>query len=137
MKQLRLVLIAANTMAIAVLLAIPIGKLIGAVEEEVDAAATFGWLIFFIPLLASVLALWGLRFSRPVLTRPFVIVAMPGSFLVAFLSAFTYWKGPSDFAHMGIGATILFSLNVLALWGPFKDRIESPSLESSDTDRKE
>ena len=137
MKQLRLVLLAANTMAIAVLLAIPIGKLIGAVEEEVDAAAIFGWLIFFIPLLACVLALWGLWFPRPVLTRSFVIVAMPGSFLVALLSVYTYWKGSSDFAHMGIGAAVLFSLNVLALWGPFKDRLESPPPESPDTDGKE
>ena len=125
MKQLRLILIVANTTAIAVLLAIPIGKLFGMVEEEVDTAAMIGWSIFFVPLLASALALWGIQFSRPALTRPFVIVAMPGSFLVAFLALFTFWKGPSDFAQIGIAATILFGLNVLALWEPFKDRLES------------
>ncbi len=135
MKQLRFVLIVANATAIAVLLAIPIGKLFGVVEEEVGAAAVFGWLIFFAPLLASALALWGIQFSRPSLTRPSVIVAMPGSFLVAFLSLFTYWKGPSDFAQIGIGATILFCLNVLILWEPFKDRLESPTPESLDIDR--
>ena len=134
MKKLRLILILANTAAIAVLLAIPIGKLFGMVEEEVDAAAVVGWVIFFVPLLASALALWGIQFSRPALTRPFVIVAMPGSFLVTFLSLFTYWKGPSDFAQIGIGAAILFGLDVLALWGPFKDRLESPVPESQDTD---
>jgi hypothetical protein len=134
-KQLRLVLVVANATAIAVLLAIPIGKLFGVVEEEVDAAAVFGWLIFFVPLLASALALWGIQFSRAALTRPSVIVAMPGSFLLAFLSLFTYWRGPSDFAQIGIGATILFGLNVLALWEPFKDRLESPIPESRDIDR--
>lgn len=135
MKQLRLVLVVANATAIAVLLAIPIGKLFGVVEEEVDAAAVFGWLIFFVPLLASALALWGIQFSLAALTRPSVIVAMPGSFLLAFLSLFTYWRGPSDFAQIGIGATILFGLNVLALWEPFKDRLESPIPESRDIDR--
>ena len=48
-KQLRLLLIIANAAAIAVLLAIPIGKLYGFVEEEVGAAAVFGWLIFLFP----------------------------------------------------------------------------------------
>ena len=125
MKQLRLVLIIANAAAIAALLGIPIGKLFGVVEEEVGAAGAFGWLIFFTPLLASALALWGIQFSRPALTRTSVIVAMPGSFLVTFLALFTYLKGPPNFAQIGIGATIIFSLNVLALWEPFKDRLES------------
>lgn len=124
MKQLRLVLIIANAAAMCVLLGIPIGKLFGLVEKEVGAAAVFGWLIFFVPLLASALALWGIQFARPALTRPSVIVAMPGSFLTAFLGLYTYLIGPSDFLHVGIGATIILSLNVLALWGPFKDRLE-------------
>ena len=136
MKQFRLVLIVANATAIAVLLAIPIGKLFGVVEEEVGAAAVFGWMIFFVPLLASVLALWGIKFSQPALTCPSVIIAMPGSFLVTFLALFTYWKGPSNFMQIGIGATILFGLNVLALWEPFKDRLESPSSKSLDIGRK-
>jgi hypothetical protein len=134
-KQLRIVLIVANAAAIAIFLAIPIGKMFGAVEEELGAAAAFGWLIFFLPLLASALALWGIQFSRPALTRPSVIVAMLGSFIVTFLAMFTYWEGPSDFAQIGIGATILFGLNVLALWEPFKDRLESPTTESLDIDR--
>ena len=125
LKQLQLVLIFANTMATAVLLAIPVGKLFGFVEEEIDAAAMFGWLMFFVPLLASALALWGIRFSRPGLTRPFVIVAMPGSFLLGFVSLYTLWKGPPEFAQIGAGATILFGLNVIALWDAFRLRLES------------
>ena len=131
-KPLRLILIVANTAAIAILLAIPIGKLFGVVEQLVDTAAVFGWIIFFVPLLASVLALWGIQFSRAALTRPAVIVGMPGSFLAAFLSLFTYWMGPSDFAQIGVGATMLFGLNVLALWKSFIDRLASQNPESSD-----
>lgn len=126
----------ANATAIAILLAIPIGKLFGFVEEEVGAAAVIGWLIFFVPLLASTLALCGIYFSRAALTRPTVIIAMPGSFLIAFLPLFMYWKDPSNFIEFGIGATILFGLNVLALWEPFKDRLESPSSESLDIDQE-
>jgi hypothetical protein len=104
------------------------------VAEEVDAAAVIGWLIFFVPLLASALALCGIQFSRLPLACSFVIIAMPGSFLLAFLSLFTYWKGPSDFAQIAIGATILLSLNVLALWEPFKARIESPTPDSAEAE---
>ena len=124
MKQLRLVLIIANIAAMAVLLAIPIGKLFGLVEEEVDTAVVSGWLIFFVPLLASALALWGIHFAIPALTRPSVIIAMPGSFLIALLSLYTYIMGPPTFMVFGLGATIIFSLNVLVLWKPFKDRLE-------------
>lgn len=136
MKQFRLVLIVANTTAIAVLLAIPIGKLFGVVKEEVDAAFVFGWLIFFILLLASALALCGIQFSRATLTRSTVIIAMPGSFLVTFLALFTYWKGPSSFTQIGVRASVLFGLNVLALWEPFKDCLDSPESEPLDIDRK-
>ncbi len=136
MKRLRFILIIANSAAIAILLAIPIGKLLAVVDEDLGAAGVFGWLIFLVPTLASVLALWGIHFSQRALTLPSVIVAMPGSFLVAFLSLFTYWKGPPEFAPIGIGATILFSLNVIVLWTPFKERLELPtSDESSDIDR--
>jgi hypothetical protein len=41
MKRLRIFLIVANTAAMAALLAIPVGKLFGVVEQEVDAAAAF------------------------------------------------------------------------------------------------
>ncbi len=124
MKLLRILLIVANAGSIAGLLAIPIGKLFGVIDEKVGAAAVVGWLIFFVPLLASALALCGTQFSRPALMRLFVIIAMPGSFLVAFLSLYTYWKGPSDFAQIGIWGTALFGLNVLALWNPFKAHLE-------------
>ena len=97
MKQLRLLLIVANAAAMAVLLAIPFGKLFGLVEEEVGTAAVFGWLIYFVPLLTSALALWGIHFARPALTRPSVIVAMPGSFLIALLSLYTYFMGMGRF----------------------------------------
>lgn len=136
MKQLRLLLIIANAAAIALLLAIPIGKLFGFVEEEVGAAAVFGWLIFFVPLLASALALCGIYFARSALTRQTIIIAMPGSFLIAFLPLFMYWKDSSNFIEIGIGTTILFGLNVLALWVPFKDRLESPSSEPLDIDQE-
>jgi hypothetical protein len=123
MKPLRVLLIVGNTLAVAVLLAIPIGKLFGVVEEEVNAAAMFGWFIYFVPTLASVLALWGIQFSRSSLTRLFVTVAMPGSFLVAILSFVMYLRAPSAFAQIGIGAAILLGLNVLALWEPFRERV--------------
>ena len=125
MKYLRLALLLANTGAIAVLLAIPIGKVFHTVKAEMDAAAVFGWLIFFVPMFASALALAGLRFSRPVLTRRSVAIAMPGSFLGAWLALFTYLRGPANFVLIGIGLTILFGCNVLALWDPFKDCVRS------------
>jgi hypothetical protein len=84
MTQLRFVLIVLNGAAIAVLLAIPIGKLLGVLHEEVDTAAIFGWFIFFIPAAASLLALWGIQFSRPSLTRPSIAVALLGSFWEPF-----------------------------------------------------
>ena len=134
MKALRILLAVANMMAVAALLAIPIGKLFGVVEQQVDAAAVIGWLIFFVPLLASALALLGSQCSRPALTRPLVMIAMPGSFLVALLSLFTSWQGPPDFALIGFTTMVLLGLNVLALWQLFKACLESPSTDSLDTD---
>lgn len=131
MMQLRMLLIFADTMAMAVLLAIPIGKVFGMVTQEIGAAAVFGWLIFLVPLLASALTLWGIQFSRPALTRPFVSVALLGCFLVACLSLYTCFMAPSDFARLGISAAILFSFNVLVLWEPFKDYLESVPPKSS------
>ena len=125
MKQLQFLLIVANTAAIACLMAIPIGKLLGMVAQALDGAVVFGWLVFFVPSLASVLALWGIQFTHAVLIRLFVSVAMPGSFLVACLALYMVWKGPSDLVQVGIGATILYAVNVLALWEPFKEYIES------------
>ena len=130
MNKLRIVLIAANAAAAAVLLAIPIGKLLGVVEQEVDAAAVIGWLIFFVPLLTSALGLCGIQFSRPVLTRSMVLIAMPGSFLVAFLALYTFWQGPSDFLQIAIAMTVLLAFNVVALWQPFKDHLEPPNSQS-------
>ncbi len=127
MTQFRFVLILLNGAAIAVLLAIPIGKLLGVIEEPVGAAAVFGWLIFFVPLIASLLSLWGIRFSRPSLTRPSVAVALLGSFLVAILALASSVAGPPGTRLIGVGATILFGLNVLALWRPFLARIQSES----------
>lgn len=124
---LNVLVIVLNTAAIAVLLAIPIGKLLGVIEGEVGTAAVLGWLIFFVPLLATVVALWGLQFSRPALTDASVTVAMPGSFLVAFLSVITSLRSPSDLTRIGIGATTLFALNVFTLWRPFLARIQTES----------
>ena len=129
-----MLLIVLNAAAITMLLAIPIGRYVGFVEQEVDAAAAIGWLIFFVPLFASALGLWGVHTSRPAFSRPFVIIAMPGSFLVAFVSLFIYWNAPSDFAQIGIGASILLGLNVLTLWEPFKAHLELPTSESVKSD---
>lgn len=136
MKRLRIILIAANSLAVAALLAIPIGKLFGVVETEVDAAAVYGWLIFFVPLLASMLSLWGIQFALPALTRLFVTTAMPGSFLVTFLALYTSWKGPPEFTQIGIVTTILLSFNVFALWEPFKAQLQTSLPESVDTDEE-
>ena len=133
-NPLRIALILLNAALLAVLLAIPIGKLLGVLEAKVPTAAIFGWLLFFVPALASALALWGLQFSKPGLTRRFVVVAMPGSFLAAFVSLYACWEGPAHLARMGIGFTILFSLDVLALWLPFKDRLESATSASQGGD---
>lgn len=127
MTQFRFVLIVLNGAAIAVLLAIPIGKLLDLIDEEVGAAAVFGWLIFFVPLIASLLSLWGIQFSRPSLTRPSVAVALLGSFLVAILALASSLAGPPGTLQIGVGATILFGLNVLALWRPFLARLQSES----------
>ncbi len=137
MAPLRFVLIVANTAAIAVLLAIPIGKLLGLIDEPVGAAAVFGWLIYFGPAAASVLALWGIQFSRSALTRPFVTVAMPGSFLVAALSLAIGLTspGPPGTPLFVAVATILFGLNVFALWTPFKERVAESTADKRDTDR--
>ena len=129
-----LVLVAANTVAVAVLLAIPIGKLLGLVEEEVDATAVFGWLIFFVPLLTSAYALWNVQSSPSALKRPAVLIAMPGSFLAAFATLFTLFKSSFDFASIAIPVTILLGLNVLALWEPFKDHLQSSAHESKGKD---
>jgi hypothetical protein len=135
MAPLRFVLIVLNTAAIAVLLAIPIGKLLGVIEEPVGAAAVFGWLIYFVPMIASVLALWGVQFARPTLTRTFVTVAMPGSFLVAALSLGMSLMGPPVTPLIGVGAAILFGLNVLALWEPFLERLRESDADMRDSDR--
>ena len=120
----------ANAAATAVLLAIPVGRVFEFVEQELDATAVFGWLIFFVPLFGSAVALLGIQISASALTRPFAIIAMPGSFMVAFLALFTYWRGASDFAQVAIGVTILLGLNVLALWEPFKVQLDSSTPKS-------
>ena len=125
MPTLRILLITANFASMAVLLAIPIGKLLDMVAQQMDAATVFGWFVFFVPLLAASLTLWGIQFNRPALTRPFVAFAMLGSFLTACLSLYTFLMGPIDFSKIAIGAAILYGFNVLTLWEPFKDYLES------------
>jgi hypothetical protein len=103
MKQLRVLLIVGNAMAVTVLVLIPVGKLLGVLHEEVDTAAIIGWFIFFIPAAASLLALWGVQFSRP-----------------ALMSRSLFLASRPDIAPIGMGATILFGFNVPALWTPFR-----------------
>ena len=123
-KPLRLLLLLANSSAVAVLLAIPVGKLFGFIEQEVDAAAVNGWFLFFVPFLTSAMAIAGIHFSRSELAQPTVMVAMPGSFLIALLSLYIVMAGPPAFTVIGLGAAIILSLNVVMLWQPFLERIK-------------
>jgi hypothetical protein len=59
---------------------------------------------------------------------------MPGSFLAAFASLFTSWKAPADIARIGVAASILLALNVLALWEPFRAHLESSTPEAAEGD---
>lgn len=123
MKHMRFVLMIANAAAMVVLLAIPVGKVFGWIEQDIEAAAVYGWLIYFVPVLAAALALWGIRRPRAVLGRRALFVAMPGSFLLACLSVYSAWQGPPGIRAIAIVATILFALNTWALWGPFRDHL--------------
>lgn len=125
MKILRYFLISVDVAAVAVLLAIPIGKVLGVIHEEIDAAAVFGWLIFFVPLCSSAFALWGIVRSHPMFTRIFVVIAVPGCFLMAFVSILTTWSAPTVFMQIGLGAAVILGLNVLALWDAFVARVKS------------
>jgi hypothetical protein len=130
MKQLRLLLIVGNASVVILLLMIPAGKLVGALERGFTDTAFIGWLIYTIPALASLFALWGVQFSRVVLSRSTLATAIVGSTVLTILSALVarslYMTGRPDVAPIGIGAAILFGLNVFALWGPFRMR-KTPS----------
>ena len=79
-------------------------------------------------------ALWGIVRSNPVLTRLFVVIAMPGSFLMAFVSIFTTWNAPSMFMQIGVGAAVILGMNALALWEPFVARVASLPSESQQSE---
>jgi hypothetical protein len=60
------------------------------------------------------------------LARPFVATAVVGSTVLTIVSAIfarsLYLAGRPDVAPIAIAVTILFGLNVLALWTPFRGR---------------
>ncbi len=125
MSRLRILLIVANLAAVGTLLAVPLGRLLGWIEAALEAAAVIGWLMYFVPALASALALFSIQRAHTPRSGRAILVAMPGSFLLACLSLYAALRGPS--AWIGAGATILFALNVWALWVPFLERLQPPA----------
>lgn len=126
MRQLRLLLIAGNAAVVILLLTIPGGKLLGVLEPGFTDTAFIGWLLYTIVGLTSLFALWGVQFPRSKLARPFVATAVVGSVVLTIVSAIfarsLYLAGRPDVAPIAIAVTILFGLNVLALWTPFRTR---------------
>ena len=126
MKQLRLLLIVGNAALVILLLMVPAGKLVGALERGFTDTAFIGWLLYTVVGLASLSALWGVQFSHARLVRPFVATAVIGCTVLTIVSAIfarsLYLAGRPDVAPIGIVMTILFGLNVLVLWTPFRTR---------------
>jgi len=126
MKQLRLLLIVGNAAVIVVLLMIPGGKLLGVLNPGFTDMAFIGWVLYTVVGLASLFAMWGVQFPRSNLFRPFVATALVGSVVLTIVSALVarslYLAARPDVAPIGVAATILFGLNVLVLWTPFRER---------------
>jgi len=126
MRQLRLLLIVGNIAVVILLLMIPGGKLLGVLKPGFTDTAFVGWLLYTIVGLTSLYALWGVQFPRSKLARPFVAIAVIGSTVLTIVSAIfarsLYLAGRPDVAPIGIAVTILFGLNVLVLWTPFRTR---------------
>lgn len=126
MKQLRLLLIVGNAAVIVVLLMIPGGKLLGVLNPGFTDMAFAGWVLYTVVGLASLFALWGVQFPHSNLFRPFVATALVGSTVLTIVSALVarslYVAARPDVAPIGVAATILFGLNVLVLWTPFRER---------------
>lgn len=126
MKQLRVLLIVGNASVVILLLMIPGGKLLGVIEPGFTDTSLVGWVLYTVVSLASLYALWGVQFPRSNLFRPFVATALLGSVLLTIVSALVarslYLTGRPDVAPIAVAATILFGLNVLALWEPFRAR---------------
>ena len=132
MKQLRLLLIVGNAALVILLLMVPAGKLVGALERGLTDTALIGWLLHTVVGLASLFALWGVQFSRSRLVRPFVATALVGSVVLMMVSAIFarsfYLAGRPDIAPIAIAVMMLLGLNVLALWTPFRTRKARTSL---------
>jgi hypothetical protein len=126
MKQLRLLLIVGNAAVVILLLMVPAGKLVGALERGFTDTAFIGWLLHTVVGLASLSALWGVQFSHARLVRPFVATAVVGSVMLMMVSAIFarsfYLVGRPDIAPIAIAVMMLLGLNVLALWTPFRTR---------------
>ena len=122
--MVRALLSAANLAAAGVLLAIPIGKLMKLIDAEIDSAAIFGWFVYFTPMFASAVALWVGRFPNAAFVHGCIIVALPGSFLMAALSIYMFAVAPPQFELFTAIAAGLLTLNVVALWRPFVKLLE-------------
>jgi hypothetical protein len=126
MKQLRLLLIVGNAAVVILLLMIPGGKLLGVIRPGFTDASFVGWVLYTVVGLSSLFALWGVQFPHSNLFRPFVATALVGSAVLTVVSALVarslYLAGRPDVAPIGVAATILFGLNVLVLWEPFRTR---------------
>ena len=126
MRQLRLLLIVGNAAVVVLLLMIPGGKLLGVLKPGFTDTAFIGWVIYTIVGLASLYAIWGVQFPRSKLLHPFVATAIVGSTVLTIISAIfarsLYLAGRPDVAPIAIAVTLLFGLNVLALWEPFRTR---------------
>lgn len=126
MKQLRLLLIVGNAAVVILMLMIPGGKLLGVIRPGFTDTSFVGWVLYTVVGLSSLFALWGVQFPRSNLFRPFVASALIGSALLTIVSALVarslYLAARPDVAPIGIAATILFGLNFLVLWAPFRTR---------------
>ncbi len=126
MKQLRLLLIVGNAAVVVLLLMIPGGKLLGVIRPGFTDPSFVGWVLYTVVGLSSLYALWGVQFPRSNLSRPFVATALVGSAVLTIFSALgarsLYLAARPDVAPIAVAATILFGLNVLVLWEPFRAR---------------
>jgi hypothetical protein len=119
-------LIVGNASVVILLLMIPGGKLLGVIEPGFTDTSFVGWVLYTLVGLSALYALWGVQFPRSNLFKPFVATALVGSAVLTIVSALVarslYLAVRPDVAPIAVAATILFGLNVLVLWTPFRAR---------------
>ncbi len=131
LKWLTTAVALANTVVVAALLAIPIGRSLHLIEQELGSAGTIGWLLFFIPSFNAALALYSARRTSGRLTRFAVAIAFLGSFLLVPVTLFSAYSGPAQTRLLGGAVGVLFALNTVVLWTDFLEVVRSagPSTE--------